>query len=197
MKSKISQILSDISIKKEELIKEYELLKEKYGFNIVKWKIVFKSDVALKNKKSKTGTLNYIISAQIRHIISASFIYMMVVPAAFLDFFLFVYQNICFRLYDIPLVKRSDYIVYDRKQLDYLNSIQKFNCIYCSYVNWLFSFATEVWWRTEKYWCPIKHARKMKWWHDWQEHFADYGDIEWFKEVFKSNKEFHDKNIKK
>ena len=24
----------------------------------------------------------------------------------------------------------------------------------------------------------------MKWWHDWQEYFADYWDLDWFKEAF-------------
>ncbi len=195
MNSKISQILSDIAQKKEELVWEYEKLKSKYGFSIIKWKIVFKSDIIQKNKKLKQWILNYIFSAQVRHIISIPFIYMMIVPAIILDIFLFIYQNICFRLYWIPLVKRSDYIVYDRKLLDYLNAIQKFNCLYCSYVNWLFSFAVEVWWRTEKYWCPIKHARKMKWWHDWQKFFADYWDSSWFKTIFNSSEEFHKKNI--
>jgi hypothetical protein len=46
------------------------------------------------------------------------------------------------------------------------------------------SYAVEVAWRTEKYRCPIKHANKIKWWHDWQKEFADYGDPETFKETF-------------
>jgi hypothetical protein len=62
--------------------------------------------------------------------------------------------------------------------------IQKINCMYCSYFNWLMSYAVEVAWRTERYWCPIKHAKKMKWWHTWEKYFADYWDPEWFKETF-------------
>jgi hypothetical protein len=96
------------------------------------------------------------------------------------------------RLYKIPLAKRSDYIVYDRKELAYLNWMQKLNCIYCSYFNWLMQYAVEVAWRTEKYWCPIKHARKKAWNHDWEQHFADYGDPEWFKKVCYSIKEFEE-----
>jgi len=60
---------------------------------------------------------------------------MMIIPAVILDFSLFIYQNTAVRLYKIPLAKRSDYIVFDRKELAYLNWIQKINCIYCSYVN--------------------------------------------------------------
>jgi hypothetical protein len=68
----------------------------------------------------------------------------MIIPALIIDAFLFIYQNTAIRLYGIPLAKRSDYIVNDRQQLAYLNWIQKFNCMYCSYVNGLFSYAVEV-----------------------------------------------------
>jgi len=190
MKSRISELLKDISIKKQELIKEYWKLKEKYGFAVVKWKIVFALDTRKRNKTFRQSVIKYLFSAQIRHLLSAPFIYSMIIPSIILDLFLFMFQQICFRLYDIPFVKRSDYFDYDRKHLDYLNIIQKFNCLFCSYVNWLFSYATEVWWRTEKYWCPIKHANKNKWTHDWQHCFADYGDPDWFKEAFTKNHEF-------
>ncbi|MDF1682622.1 MAG: hypothetical protein P1U46_02605 [Patescibacteria group bacterium] len=90
------------------------------------------------------------------------FIYTMFIPVMFLDIFLFIYQQTAIRLYGIPLTRRRDYITYDRKHLDYLNFIQKFNCLYCSYVNGFLSYAVEVAGRTEKYWCPIKSAKKMK-----------------------------------
>jgi hypothetical protein len=128
--------------------------------------------------------------------LSIPFIYVIIIPVLFLDFFLFVYQQTAMRLYWIPLVKRSDYIVFDRNELWYLNWIQKFNCMYCSYVNWVFSFAVEIGWRTEKYWCPIKYANKMRWWHNWQKYFADYWDVDWFKDVFHSTKEFYEEEKK-
>jgi uncharacterized membrane protein len=68
--------------------------------------------------------------------------------------------------------------------------IQKANCIYCSYFNWLMQYAVEVAGRTEKYWCPIKHARKKAWEHEWEKFFAEYWDAEWFKKTFCSLKEF-------
>jgi hypothetical protein len=114
----------------------------------------------------------------------------MIIPALFLDIMLFIYQNIVFRTYGIPLVKRINYIVYDKWQLDYLNIIQKINCIYCSYVNWLFAYAVEIWWRTEKYWCPIKHAKKLAWWHKLEKEFADYWDVVWFTEALKKRKKY-------
>lgn len=195
MKSRINKILEEINNKKIELKKEYSKLKEKYWFKIEGKKIVFSSDIKQKNKIFKKSLADTIFSAEVREVLSIPFIYMMIIPAVILDLFLILYQNIAFRLYKIPLVKRKDYMIFDRKSLDYLNILQKFNCIYCSYVNWLFQYAVEVWWRTEKYWCPIKHAKKKKWEHDWERYFADYWDPEEFSKIF--NKENKLKCLKK
>ena len=195
MKSKINKILEEISLKKEELFSEYEKAKEKYGFKIEGKKIIWNNDKTKEHKKSKKSVFDTIFSATIREIISIPFIWMMLIPGVFLDIWLFIYQYTALKLYKVPLVKRSDYVVFDRKQLAYLNWIQKLNCIYCSYFNGVMQFAVEVAGRTEKYWCPIKHARKKSWGHDWEEYFADYGDAEGFKETFCSVKEF--KKIKK
>jgi hypothetical protein len=100
----------------------------------------------------------------------------MILPIGLLDIALSIYQAVCFRLYDIPRVKRSDYIVIDRHHLAYLNIIEKLNCIYCGYGNGVISYAREIISRTEQYWCPIKHARKVVDAHSRYKTFLDYGD---------------------
>ena len=75
-------------------------------------------------------------------------------------------------------VKRSDYFVYDRTHLAYLNVLEKINCAYCSYANGLIAYCREVVGLTEQYWCPIKHARKVMQAHPHYHGFADYGDAE-------------------
>lgn len=196
MKSRINDLLKEIELKKNELIKEYEELKDKYDFSFKKWKVIFTEKAREYNKRFKDNVFKYILKAQIRHILSIPFIYMVFLPVVILDIFLFIYQQICFRLYWIPLVKRGDYITYDRRFLDYLNLIQKFNCIYCSYVNGFMIYATEVVWRTEKYWCPIKNAKKTMGEHEWQKFFADYWDAEEFKKIFNDNECFSKKTKK-
>ena len=196
MKSRINQILDEIDKKKQDLKKEYSRLMEKYDFSFIKWKIVFSEKTRELNKRLKKSIFETIFTAQIREIISIPFIYSMIIPAFFMDIMLFIYQQTAFRLYWIPLVKRKDYIVYDRRQLDYLNWLQKINCIYCSYFNWLMSYSVEVAGRTEKYWCPIKNAQKTMWWHNWEKYFADYWDAEGFKETFCKTDEYF-KELKK
>ena len=191
MKSTISRILQEIENKRKELAEEYERIKKKYNFEYIKWKITFSKEQKLENKKKKRSFWQTTKSTTFREYLSIPFIYSMMIPAVILDLFLFMYQQTAMRLYRIPLVKRSDYITLERKHLDYLNWVEKLNCIYCSYVNWLFAYALEIAWITEKYWCPIKHAKKMTSSHNWEKYFADYGDADWFKEVFRKNQEFY------
>lgn len=189
-RDRISEIMNEIKNKKDELYWEYEKLRKKYGFSFSKWRVIFSKQAKDYQKEYKTPLKRYAIPKSVRHFLSMPFTYGMLIPGIFLDISLCIYQQIAFRLYQIPLVKRSEYILFDRKHLSYLNLIQKVNCLYCSYMNWLFSYAVEIWGRTEKYWCPIKSARRKKWWHEWEEYFADYGDPEGFKKLFNSNKEF-------
>lgn len=197
MRSKINKLLKEIEQKRSELYEEYLKLADKYSFSYIKWKVVFTKEAIIENRKKRKSIFNTLFTSEVREILSMPFIYTMFIPVMFLDIFLFIYQQTAIRLYGIPLTRRRDYITYDRKHLDYLNFIQKFNCLYCSYVNGFLSYAVEVAGRTEKYWCPIKSAKKMKWWHGWQPYFADYGDLYWYKEVVSSTKEYFDKEKNK
>lgn len=134
---------------------------------------------------------------RLKEILSIPFIYGFIIPAVILDIAIFIYQNTAIRLYWIPLAKRSDYIVWDRAHLDQLTLLEKINCVYCSYVNWLFSYAAEVWGRTEKYWCPIKHKNsRVKTSHAWQPYFADFWDYKWFQEQYWNTSPYYEKKSK-
>ena len=87
-----------------------------------------------------------------------------------------VYQKICFPLYGIHQVKRKDYVIIDRHKLRYLNFSKKFNCVYCGYFTGVISYAQEIAGKTEQYWCPIKHATKLKNSHNHYSNFMDYDD---------------------
>lgn len=97
----------------------------------------------------------------IKHLLSIPFIYGMIIPSVIWHIGLEIYHNICFRLYGIPLVDFREYFVYDRQLLSWLNPFEKINCIYCSYVNNLIRYSSEIGGRTERYWCPIKYYRKI------------------------------------
>lgn len=107
-------------------------------------------------------------------------VYGMVLPMAILDLAVSVYQLGCFTAWGIERVNRRDYVVIDRQRLSYLNPVQKLNCVYCGYGNGVIAYAREITARTEQYWCPIKHALKVKGSHERYAAFLDYGDAEGF-----------------
>jgi hypothetical protein len=112
-----------------------------------------------------------------------------------MDLVVSIYHSICFRIYGIPRVKRSDYIVIDHQNLAYLNWIEKMNCIYCSYFNGLIAWIQEIGARSEQYWCPIKHARKLSSIHGRYHKFISYGDSNNFQQRYEHvRRDFDDLN---
>jgi hypothetical protein len=188
--SKIKEITQRIETLNRDLQQEYERLAEKYGFSISRKTVIFLERFRQQNRLWRIPAWRYAIPKSVRHLLSIPFIYMMIVPVCLLDIFISIYQAAAFPLYRIPKVKRSDYIVYDRRFLDYLNIIQKINCLYCSYVNGFFAYAVEIGARTERYWCPIKAAQKPRTHHGWYKDFADYGSPEEWKEKFNDYQAF-------
>lgn len=184
MDSKIKLILEKIDKLNTALQKEHQRLSEKYGFSFEKRKILFLKKFRERNRAFRIPAWRYAIPKNVRHVLSMPFIYMMIIPLLIMDIFLTIYHHACFSLYRIPKVKRKEHFVYDRQFLDYLNAIEKVHCIYCSYANGLFSYGMEIAARTERYWCPIKAARRKKFHHAWYKDFADYGNPEEWKQKF-------------
>ena len=143
-----------------------------------KKRIRFSEEVARQQRLFRTGLFRYIVGARPLIILTAPLICSGLAPILLLDLFLFLYQTTCFPVYGIPKAKRSDYLIFDRKDLPYLNSIEKFSCSYCSYANGLASYFREIAARTEQYWCPIKHARRILAAHERYPRFFEYGDAE-------------------
>lgn len=162
---------------------ETELAKrrEELRFHLENRRVVFEKEMLRLHRELKTRASRYIIEANPLTVLSAPVIYSMIVPIALLDLSVMVYQAICFPVYRIPKVRRGDYLVFDRHHLAYLNVIEKFNCAYCSYANGAIAFMREVASRTEIYWCPIKHARRVLGPHPHYQGFADFGDAEGFR----------------
>jgi len=123
-----------------------------------------------------------------RHAISSPFIFMMIVPFVILDLFLEIYHRICFPLYGLAYVKRSDYIIFDRQKLSYLPWYDKVFCTYCAYGNGLPLYTSAVAAATEKYWCGIKHQRaRIKALGDEEKDYLEYGDKKGFEKLEKTN----------
>lgn len=141
-------------------------------------RVRFEAEALALQKRMKQNLFGYLRETKPLNFLTAPFIYALIVPFALLDLLLWVYQTICFPVYGMPKVRRSDYFVFDRGGLAYLNAIEKLNCAYCSYGNGVLAYASEVASRTEQYWCPIKHARRVLGAHRRYRNFVEFGDAE-------------------
>lgn len=178
MNSTIDDLIRKLHELEEELEVEYLKKREAFDFIIKEKRVRFAEEVARHQRRLKSGLVRYVLEAKLLNILTAPVIYAGFIPFMMLDLFLFVYQSICFPIYRIPKVKRSVYLLFDREDLPYLNIIEKFNCFYCAYGTGLSGWAREITARTEQYWCPIKHARRIRAAHDRYPRFFEFGDAE-------------------
>lgn len=182
MSRSITELADRIARLEQELLEELDKQQEKFHYHLEGTRIRFEQEVEEAHRKLKQAVIPWLLSSRLRHVLSSPFIYGMIIPIAFFDLSITLYQHICFRLYGIRRVRRSDYIVLDRHQLAYLNGIEKLNCVYCGYGNGVVAYTREVIARTEQYWCPIKHARKVLGTHRRYSKFLAYGDGENYRE---------------
>lgn len=178
MSNTISELVDKIAKLETQLRNELEQQQEEFKYRLEGTKVKFDEASVEAYRLLRVAVLPWLLSSKIRHILSVPFIYGMIIPIIFIDITITLYQHICFRLFKIARVNRSKYVVMDRNQLPYLNAIEKFNCLYCGYGNGVMSYAREVIARTEQYWCPIKHARKVVGTHRRYRNFVAYGDAE-------------------
>lgn len=178
------ELLERIRALENELKEEIQKKNKEFFYEVHLKRVEFEEATRLKHTQFKTRIASYIKGARFSVILTAPIIYSCLLPAALLDIFVTIYQAICFPIYDIPKARRSEHMIIDRQFLSYLNIIEKINCLACGYFNGVISYVQEVAARTEQYWCPIKHARKVATIHGRYQNFMDYGDAEDYKERF-------------
>jgi hypothetical protein len=172
---RLNKLQAELEIEIDRLLEEKRQL---FHYTIEQGKVKFESGIKALQMKEKVSSWNYLRNARLAHLLTAPIIYSVFLPFVLMDIAVTCYQQICFRVYGIPRIKRSAYFVIDRQKLAYLNSIEKFNCTYCSYANGLAEYIREVTARSEQYWCPIKHTRRSPDPHRFTDGFVDYGDAE-------------------
>jgi hypothetical protein len=178
MNERISQILSQMAGLENELRNAVHEQESRMFFQIKGKRVEFERTVQQAHRKLKMNFFRWLVTNRPQNLITGPIIYAMVVPLLMLDLCVSLYQWACFPIYGIAKVRRSDYLVYDRRQLGYLNFIEKFHCTYCEYANGLIAYLREIVARTEVYFCPIKHAHKILGTHTHYNRFLDYGDAE-------------------
>lgn len=178
MTDRLANLIQRLRALNEELEEEFDQQRQKFGYRIDRARVVFERDVRLRHLEFKQKLTSYVATARPMVVLTAPIIYSLILPFVLLDAFASLYQAICFPVYRIEKVRRADYLTFDRKHLSYLNGLEKLNCLYCSYGNGLLAYVAEIAARTEKHWCPIKHAKRMAGRHAHYAEFVEYGDAE-------------------
>jgi len=181
MPPQIDELMEKLRDVQAQIEVEMAKRREALRYHMENRRIVFEAEVLRVQKAIKVSLGRYIRNANPLIVLTAPVIYSLIIPFALVDLWVMAYQAICFPVYGIEKVRRRDYLVFDRHHLAYLNTLEKINCAYCSYCNGVAAFVREVAGRTEVYWCPIKHARRVLGPHPHYQGFADFGDAEAFR----------------
>ena len=181
MSSRIDDLLEHIALLERELEAEFNHARADWRCGLDAGRVRFEEHVRRAHLRLQQSVPLFIRQSRPVNLLTAPLLYSMIVPIALLDLWVSVYQAICFRTYGIERVRRSAYVVIDRHHLGYLNGIEKLNCVYCGYATGVFSYVREIAGRTEQYWCPIRHAKRVRAPHAQYRHFVDYGDAEGYR----------------
>lgn len=176
MNNRIQQILDQITALEDELHTAIEQHEGRLRYEIEGKRVMFEQAIKDAHLRLKVGVFRWFLTVRPQNFLTAPIIYGMIVPLVLFDLCISFYQLTCFPIYGIAKVRRANYIVMDHQHLAYLNIIEKVDCMYCSYAVGLLGYAQEITARTEQYFCPIKHARKVLGTHSRYKHFLDYGD---------------------
>jgi hypothetical protein len=186
MQNSIKEMIEEIERLKVKLKEEIASKEEHLSYEIHKGRVHFSDEVLQTQREKLTHLVEFFKEAPLLHILSAPIVYMMIIPAVILDIFLYIYVLVIFPIYKFPKIKRSDYIVFDRQYLGYLNFIEKLNCLYCSYFNGLMNYTVAIAARSELYFCPIKHAKKIAYTHEHYYDFLPYADAQSYHDKLKA-----------
>jgi hypothetical protein len=182
MSDHLEALLEKMRLLEKEVFQELQKKEQQFLYEVRLGKIRFTEEARARHKRLVRRFTTYVRGSRFLVVLTSPVIWACLIPIAFTDLMMTVYQAICFPIYGIPKVRRSDYIKLDRRHLSYLNWAEKLNCEYCGYANGVLACATEIAARTEQYWCPIKHALRMKSMHSRYRFFFDYGDAEHYRQ---------------
>jgi hypothetical protein len=178
MSSRIDDLLDHITALEREVEEELTQTRSRWRYRVDAGRVRFEREVRRAHRRLRHTIPRYLRESSVPNLLTAPLVYSLVVPIALLDVWITLYQAVCFRIYGIARVRRSTYIVIDRHHLAYLNGIEKLHCVYCGYANGVFGYVREIAGRTEQYWCPIRHAKRVRTPHGHYHRFVDYGDAE-------------------
>lgn len=115
MNDQISQILARMAELEDELRTAVHHQESKMCFQIKGKKIEFERSVKAAHRKLKKSFFRWLVTDRPQNLLTGPIIYAMLIPMLMFDACVTFYQWACFPIYRITKVRRSDYIVCDRR----------------------------------------------------------------------------------
>ena len=144
MTPQITELIDRIRTLESELDAELAKRRAELRIGLEHGRIAFEAELLRRHRELRQKLLPYLLGAHPLVVLTAPVIYAGIVPFLLLDVFVSLYQAVCFPIYGIAKINRSDYLVFDRHHLAYLNALEKLNCAYCSYANGLIAYVREI-----------------------------------------------------
>jgi hypothetical protein len=188
MTNRVDTLIEQIRALEHDLAAEFSRQRSGFRFGLEHGRARFEEEAIRRLEERRVHLMKYVLGAPLLFVVTAPVIYSLILPFAVADLWVSIYQAICFRVYGIPQVPRGRYMIFDRTGLPYLNALEKLNCAYCSYVNGVIAYVREVAARTEQYWCPIKHTRRLMGAHGRYAGFDEFGDGEGYREALERSR---------
>lgn len=181
MDGEIDDLIRRLVRLEDEIERKIEAQRASLQFRVEKRRAIFEEEVLRQHRLIKTGILSFLRRSPLAAFVVAPAVYGLIVPLILLDISVYVFLLVCFPAWGMERIRRSDYVIIDRHRLAYLNGIEKLNCAYCGYANGVIAYAREAASRSEQYWCPIKHALRVRTPHSRYRGFVEYGDASAFR----------------
>ena len=96
MATSITELTDKIAKLEKQLHDELDKQQERFSYRFEGTRIRFEQEVEEAHRKLKKAILPWLASSRIRNILSSPFIYGMIIPIAFFDLTITVYQHIVF-----------------------------------------------------------------------------------------------------
>ena len=181
-------LLSRIRELQDQLEADFDRRRDAFLYRLENGRVTFDAEARRRQRAFRVRLTDFLRQTRPLVVLTAPLIYSLIIPFVALDVMVTLYQRLCFPIYRIAPVRRADFIRIDRHHLQYLNALQKLNCVYCGYGNGVIAYVQEVAGRTEAYWCPIKHAARVGATHAYYAQFVDYGDAQGFQAGLMANR---------
>ena len=120
MDGELNDLLERLRRLEEEFEQKIEAQRAAFRYRLQKDRVVFEQSVIAEHRHIKIGLMRFLRGSNVGCLLLSPFIYFLIFPLLLLDFSVWLFQVVCFSVWGIERVRRSGYILLDRRHLAYV-----------------------------------------------------------------------------